>query len=134
MARCSPLVTRSTRSGGGRVPLREVTTDTQTQHKKEQEPGMSKSRSANPNPRNQSRLVLLMAGGLVAGCGGSDPWSIDPQGYDGISEETFPLLTNSCTINNSTSKMTLSPRGGETVYVTLRAADGLVIADGQTGG
>ncbi|HSR99496.1 MAG TPA: calcium-binding protein, partial [Kofleriaceae bacterium] len=95
---------------------------------------MSKSRSQNPNPRNQSKLVLLMAGGLVAGCGGSDPWSVDPQGYDGISEETFPLLTNACTINSGTSTMTLSPRGGETVYVALRAADGLVIADGQTGG
>jgi len=89
---------------------------------------MSKSRSQNPNPRNQSKLVLLMAGGLVAGCGGSDPWSVDPQGYDGIGEETFPLLTNVCTINSGTSTMTLSPRGGETVYVTLRAADGLVWA------
>jgi Ca2+-binding RTX toxin-like protein len=95
---------------------------------------MSKSRSANPNPRHQSTLVLLMAGGLVVGCGGSDPWSIDPEGYDGISEETFPLLTNSCTITSGTSTMALSVRGGETVYLTLRAADGVVIADGTTAG
>ena len=66
---------------------------------------MSKSRSQNPNPRSQSKLVLLMAGGLVAGCGGSDPWSVDPQGYDGIGEETFPLLTNTCTINSGSSVM-----------------------------
>lgn len=95
---------------------------------------MSKSRSANPNPRNQSKLVLLMAGGLVVGCGGSDPWTIDPDGYDGISEETFPLLTNNCTITSGTSTMALSVRGGETVYLTLRAADGVVIADGTTSG
>jgi Ca2+-binding RTX toxin-like protein len=96
---------------------------------------MSKTQSINPNARYQSKLALaLMAGGLAAGCSGSDPWSVDPEGYDGISEETFPLLANPCTINTTTGTMTLSVRGAETVYLTLRAADGLVVADGTLAG
>jgi Ca2+-binding RTX toxin-like protein len=74
-----------------------------------------------------------MAGGLAAGCAGNDPWSIDPEGYDGLGEETFPLLANPCTINAGAGTMTLSVRGGETLYVSLRAADNTVIADGVTG-
>ncbi|TMQ25864.1 MAG: calcium-binding protein [Deltaproteobacteria bacterium] len=95
---------------------------------------MSKSQSTNTNQRHQRRLTLaLMAGGLVAGCGGSDPWTIDPTGYDGLSEETFELLADPCVISTSNGTMTLQARGGETLYLTLRAADGMVIADGQTG-
>jgi Ca2+-binding RTX toxin-like protein len=95
---------------------------------------MPKSQSTNTNQRHQSKLALaLMAGGLVAGCSGGDgPWTIDPEDYDGISEETFPLLVNPCTINTGTSTMTLQVRGGETLYVTLRAADNTVIAAAQT--
>ena len=94
---------------------------------------MSKSQSANTNQRHQRKLALaLIAGGLVAGCGGGDPWTIDPDGYDGIGEETFPLLANPCTINAGTTTMTLQVRGGETLYLSLRAADGSVIADGLT--
>ena len=95
---------------------------------------MSKSQNTNANQRHQRKLaVALIAGGLVAGCGGSDPWSIDPEGYDGIGEETFELLTNPCTISSASGgSMTLSVRGGETVYVSLRAADNNVIADGMT--
>jgi Ca2+-binding RTX toxin-like protein len=97
---------------------------------------MSKSQSANTNPRHRSRLALaLMTGGLVAGCSsGNDPFHIDPEGYDGISETSFPLLANACTINTGTSTMTLSIRGGETLYVTLRAADSTVIASAVTAG
>src|SRR5690349_24930665 len=94
-------------------------TTSSTEKRTEQEHGMSKSPSAN-NQRRQSKLALaLMAGGLVAGCGGGgDPWTIDPEGYDGISEQTFGLLTNSCTINTSTTTMPLSMRDTETLYLT----------------
>ena len=96
---------------------------------------MSKSPSANTNPRHRSKLALaLMTGGLVAGCSGNDPFTIDPDGYDGISETSFPLLVNPCTITPGTSTMALSIRGGETVYLTLRAADGMVVAAAQTAG
>lgn len=96
---------------------------------------MFKSQSSNNNQRRQSKLALaLMAGGLVAGCGGNEPWSIDPDGYDGLSEETFGLLTNSCTINVGTTTMSLSIRGGETLYVSLRATDNAVVAAAQTAG
>ncbi|HET9621065.1 MAG TPA: hypothetical protein VFP84_06855 [Kofleriaceae bacterium] len=98
---------------------------------------MSKTHNANANSKHPSKLALaLIAGGFAAGCasGGNDHWTIDPEGYDGIGEETFGLLTNPCTINAGTSTMTLSVRGGETVYVSLRAADNTVIASGQTAG
>lgn len=98
---------------------------------------MSKSHNATANHRSQSTLaVALIAGGLVAGCsgGGNDHFSVDPEGYDGISEETFDLMTNPCTINVGTTTMTLSVRGGETAYVSLRAADNQVIASGVTAG
>jgi Ca2+-binding RTX toxin-like protein len=99
---------------------------------------MSKLHNANANQRYQSKIPLalaLLAGGFGAGCssGGNDPFTIDPEGYDGIGEQTFGLLTNACTINVGTTTMTLSVRGGETVYVSLRAADNAVIASGQTG-
>jgi Ca2+-binding RTX toxin-like protein len=94
---------------------------------------MSKSQSANTTRCHPGRLALaLVAGGLVAGCGTQEPWSIDPTGYDGLGEETFPLLANPCTINAGTTTMSLSVRGGETLYVSLRAADNTVIAAGQT--
>jgi Ca2+-binding RTX toxin-like protein len=104
--------------------------------KRNEESGMSKSQSANINPRHRSRFALaLMTGGLVAGCSsGNDPFQIDPEGYDGISETSFPLLANACTINTGTSTMTLSIRGGETLYVTLRAADSTVVASAVTAG
>jgi Ca2+-binding RTX toxin-like protein len=96
---------------------------------------MLKSQTANNNQRHQRRVALaLMAGGLVAGCGSSDPWTIDPNGYDGISEETFGLVANPCTITSGTTTMALSVRGGETVYLSLRAADNMVIASGVTSG
>ena len=96
---------------------------------------MSKSQSTNINQRRQRLLALaLIAGGMVAGCGGDEPWTIDPEGYDGISEMTFDLLANACTINTGTTTMSLSVRGGETLYLSLRAADNTVIASGTTAG
>jgi Ca2+-binding RTX toxin-like protein len=97
---------------------------------------MFKSQSANSNQRHQGRFALaLMAGGLVAGCGGGqDPWTIDPEGYDGIGEETFGLLADPCVINSVAGTMTLQVRGAETLYLTLRAADSQVIADATVGG
>ena len=98
---------------------------------------MSKSPNATANHRSQSKIALaLMAGGLVAGCsgGGNDQFTIDPEGYDGLSEQTFDLMTNPCVINTTTGTMTLSIRGGETAYVSLRAADNNVIASGVTAG
>ncbi|HEX3762077.1 MAG TPA: hypothetical protein VHW23_25425 [Kofleriaceae bacterium] len=94
------------------------------------------SKSQNTNTNHPTRLALaLVAGGLVAGCGGGDkPWTINPDGYDGLGEETFALLTDTCTINTGTNTMSLQVRGGETLYLTLRAADSTVIADGQTAG
>lgn len=94
---------------------------------------MSKSQSANTNQRCQRLALALVAGGIAAGCGGGDdPWTIDPDGYDGLSEETFPLLANPCTINTSTTTMSLQVRNGETLYLSLRAADSTVIAGAQT--
>jgi Ca2+-binding RTX toxin-like protein len=97
-----------------------------------------KSQSTNTNPRRRSKLALaLLAGGLAGGCGGSggeEPWTIDPEGYDGVGTETFGLLTNPCTVNAGTSTISLSVRGGETLYLTLRATDNMVIADGTTAG
>ena len=59
---------------------------------------------------------------------GSDKyWTVDPEGYDGIGEETFGLLSNPCSINTGTSTMTLSVRGGETVYVSLRAQSSALV-------
>lgn len=102
---------------------------------------MSKLHNANTNHRNQGRLALaLMAGGLVAGCSGSgnDPWTVDPEGYDGLGQETFALLANNCVITPGVGvgvgTMALSVRGAETLYISLRAADNTVIADGVTGG
>jgi Ca2+-binding RTX toxin-like protein len=94
---------------------------------------MPKSQSIDTN--HQGRLALaLVAGGLVAGCGGGDrqPWTIDPDGYDGVSETSFPLLANPCTFPSS-STMALSVRRGENAYLTLRATDNMVVAAGQTG-
>jgi Ca2+-binding RTX toxin-like protein len=94
---------------------------------------MPKSQSTNTIERRQSRLALaLIAGGLVAGCGGDEPWTIDPEGYDGLGEETFSLLANPCVITTNNTTMTLSVRGGETLYLSLRAADATVIAAAQT--
>jgi Ca2+-binding RTX toxin-like protein len=77
----------------------------------------------------------MIAGGLVAGCGdGNKPWTINPEGYDGISEDSFPLLANGCTINTTTKVMSFQVRGGETLYLTLRATDSMVIADAQNAG
>jgi Ca2+-binding RTX toxin-like protein len=99
---------------------------------------MSKSLCTNTNRRNQGRLaVALIAGSIVAGCGDSgsgDPWHVDPEGYDGIGEETFPLLQDPCSISANTTTMTLQVRGGETLYLTLRAADSMVVADAKVGG
>jgi Ca2+-binding RTX toxin-like protein len=98
---------------------------------------MSKSSNATANHRSQSKIALaLIAGGLVAGCsgGGNDQFTVDPEGYDGLSEQTFDLMTNPCVINTVTGTMTLSVRGGETAYVSLRAADNNVIASGVTAG
>ena len=94
------------------------------------------SKSQNTNTNHPTRLALaLVAGGLVAGCGGGDkPWTINPDGYDGLSEETFGLLTDPCTINTVAGTMALQARTGETLYLTLRAADSMVIADSQTAG
>jgi hypothetical protein len=53
---------------------------------------MLKSKSVNTNKRHKSRWALaLMAGSMIAGCGdGKDPWTIDPDGYDGLGQK---LLT-----------------------------------------
>jgi Ca2+-binding RTX toxin-like protein len=95
---------------------------------------MSMSQSSN-NQRRQSKLALaLMAGGLVAGCSdGNEPGSDDSE-YDGISEETYSILANPCTITVGTTTMSLSVRGGETLYLSLRAADNTVVAAAQTAG
>ena len=56
---------------------------------------MTKLHDAIATHRPQGKLALaLIAGGLVAGCGGGgkDHWTVDPEGYDGIGEETFDLL------------------------------------------
>jgi Ca2+-binding RTX toxin-like protein len=77
-------------------------------------------------------VLALMAGGVVAGCSGNGndgPWTIDPEGYDGISETTFELLANPCVI--TTGLMTLKVKTGETLYLTLRATDNMVIAGGH---
>jgi Ca2+-binding RTX toxin-like protein len=74
-----------------------------------------------------------MAYGLVAGCGGNEPWSIDPGGYDGLGEETFPLLVDPCTIDVPSTTMSLQLHGGETLYLGLRGADNTVVADALTG-
>lgn len=85
---------------------------------------------------NAKLVMIVVAGGLTAGCGEDkpEPWRIDPVDYDGLGEHTIPSLANPCLINTGASTMTLSVRGNETVYLTLRTADNVVIADGQTGG
>ena len=94
---------------------------------------MPTSQNSNASRRHQRKLALaLVAGGLVACGGGNGPFHVDPEGYDGISEETFPLLANNCTINSGTTTMSLQVRGGETLYLTMRAADGMVVAAAQT--
>src|ERR1043165_3140457 len=95
------------------------------------------SKSQTPNTNHPRRLALaLIAGGLVAGCGdGNHPWTIDPDGFDGIEEESFPLLTDNCVIDTTAKTMSLQVRGAETLYLTLRATDSMVIADAvQSGG
>ena len=92
-----------------------------------------KSPTATTNQRRHSgRLALaLLAGGLVAGCGDSQDgqWTVDPSGFDGIGETSFYSLIAPCLINTTTSTMTLSPADGETLFLTLRATDGKVVAD-----
>ena len=101
---------------------------------------MSKSLSANTHQPRRSKLGLaLIAGGLVAGCSGdgAEPWTIDPEGYDGIGEQTFPLLLDNCTItvtSATTGSMALTVRGGETLYLSLRATDSMVVAGATTQG
>jgi Ca2+-binding RTX toxin-like protein len=72
-----------------------------------------------------------MAGGLVAGCGDNrdDQWTVDPAGFDGLGQISFNSLVARCLINTSTTTMTLSPANNETLYLTVRATDGKVIAD-----
>lgn len=96
---------------------------------------MSKLLNAITPPVPSSKLALaLLAGGFAASCGTTPPTTIDPEGFDGIGEETFDLLANPCTINTNTQTMSLSVRGSETLYVTLRAADNQVVAASQTAG
>jgi Ca2+-binding RTX toxin-like protein len=99
---------------------------------------MSKLQSANTNQQHHGRLALaLAAGGLVGGCSGSGILTIDPEGYDGLSEETYSLLANPCVITvgatPALSTMTLNLRTGELLYLSLRAADGNVVASARTG-
>jgi hypothetical protein len=94
---------------------------------------MRKSESTNTNKRYQKRIALsLVAGGLVAGCGGNSPWSVDPDGYDGIGQQTFSVLALPCTIDNTAHSMSLVVGDTETLYLTMRAADSKVIADATT--
>jgi Ca2+-binding RTX toxin-like protein len=78
--------------------------------------------------------LSLAAGGLVAGCSGNSPWSVDPDGYDGIGQQTFAVLTQPCVIDNTAHTMALEIGDSETLYLTMRAADNKVIADAVTGG
>ncbi len=90
------------------------------------------SQSLKTTQRHGARLALaLIAGGLVAGCSGNEPWTIDPDGYDGLGEITFPLLTLPCVISGNT--MTLTVKGGEVAYLSLRTANNTVVASGVTG-
>jgi len=72
--------------------------------------------------------------GIVCASGNDGGWTIDPQCYDGLGAETVDLLADPCEIDAVAGRMTLSARGGETVYVVLRATDNTVIANGQTAG
>lgn len=86
-------------------------------------------------PRNWVGMALMM---LVSGAGGcaSDGGNIeiDPTGYDGITETSVPLLSAPCVIDTVNTKMTLSVGTAETLYVTLRTADGKMVAGGSTAG
>jgi Ca2+-binding RTX toxin-like protein len=73
-------------------------------------------------------------GGIACASGSGSGWTIDPTCYDGLHAETLDLLANPCEIDAGAGTMTLSPRGGETVYVSLRTVDNTVIANGQTAG
>jgi len=96
---------------------------------------MRKSEITNTNKRYPNRIALaLVAGGLVAGCAGDAPWSIDPDGYDGIGEQTFSVLAAACGIDNTAHTMTLTMAAGETLYLTMRATDSKVIADATLSG
>ncbi len=95
---------------------------------------MLMSQSANNKQRGRRRLALaVMAGGLAVGCGNNDngKWTVDPDGFDGLGQQTFYSLAAICTINNTTKTMALFPVDGETLYLTLRATDGKVVADAQ---
>jgi len=94
---------------------------------------MRKLDSTNTHKRYPTRMALsLVAGGLVAGCSGNSPWSVDPDGYDGIGQQTFSVLTQPCTIDNTAHTMALEIGDSETLYLTMRAADNKVIADATT--
>lgn len=80
-------------------------------------------------PRNWVGMALMA---LVSGCSDSTDIQIDPTGYDGITETAVPLLSNPCVIDTAGTKMTMSVQAGETLYVTLRTADGKVVAGGST--
>jgi len=73
-------------------------------------------------------------GGIVCASGSGGGLTLDPRCYDGLRAETFDLLADPCEIDAVAGQMTLSARGGETVYVVLRAIDNTVIANGQTAG
>ena len=76
-------------------------------------------------------LALLAAG--VGGCGADDGTiTIDPTGYDGVPTDPIPMIALPCVINAVAGTMTVQVQSGETVYLTLRAADNKVVADGVT--
>jgi Ca2+-binding RTX toxin-like protein len=105
--------------------------------KKNKEPSMWKSESMNTNKRHPARIVLsLAAGGLLAGCSGNTPWTVDPEGYDGIGQQTFSVLLQPCHIDTTAHTVSLLVGDAETLYLTMRAADSKVIADtdADTGG
>ena len=97
---------------------------------------MSRAPKTGTPQRHHGTLVFaLWTAGLIAGCSGErEPWMIDPEGYDGVEATTFARLANPCTIDVGATTMSLSVRDGETGYISLRAADNTVIADGETAG
>lgn len=58
----------------------------------------------------------------------------DPTGYDGLPPNVIPPLVEPCAIDTVLGTLSLHVRGGETVYVGLRASDHLVVASAQTSG
>ena len=93
---------------------------------------MSDSGNGMAAPRNWVGFALAM---MVSGCATDDhSVTIEPgDGYDGITETTVPLLAQPCVINTVAGTMALTVGNGETLYLTVRAADQKVIADGMTG-